>query len=150
MRKKPTAIIGIGNYLMSDEGVGVHAIEELGNLKWPDNIELIDGGTPGVSLLHIISGRKLAIIIDCADFGGKPGDIKVLDPENLLPDNKKESGLHATDLLTVLELAKQTANYPKKLVIIGIQPKKIEMGITLTPAILKSLKKLPPVINKMI
>ncbi len=129
---KPTAIIGVGNFLMSDEGVGIHAISELRKFQWPDSVEIIDGGTPGVSLLHMIDGRKLVILIDCADFGGKPGEIRTFDPEELERDQNSEVSLHATDLLGALALAKSAENYPEKVIIVGIQPKKIEMGTTLS------------------
>lgn len=141
--KSAIAIIGVGNYLMGDEGVGIHAIEELRSLEWPDNVEIIDGGTPGVGLLHLIDGRDIAIIVDCADFGGVPGEIKIFDPDSLKQDARAESGLHATDLLTALELAKKTVKYPKKVRIIGIQPKTIEMRNTLSEEVKSSLKKLP-------
>lgn len=129
---KNTAIIGIGNYLMGDEGAGIHAIARLRGCEWPANVELIDGGTAGVSLIHLIAERELAIIIDCADFGGEAGEVRVFDPDDLKRGDKREAGLHATDLLTVLELARATGNYPKRVVIVGIQPGKIEMGIKLS------------------
>lgn len=140
--KKPIAIIGVGNYLMGDEGVGIHAIEELRKLEWPDYIEIIDGGTIGIGLLHLIEGRKLAIIIDCADFGGKAGDIRVLKPSDLLQDKYTKNGLHSTDLLTALELANCTGNTAKQIYIIGIQPTLITVGIKLSNEIQSILSSL--------
>lgn len=131
-KPKRMAIIGIGNYLMGDEGAGIHAIEKLRESKWPENVELMDGGTAGVGLIHLIKGREVAIIIDCADFGGAPGEVRVFDPDDLKRDEKREAGLHATDILTVLEFARANGNYPQKVVIIGIQPGKIEMGMKLS------------------
>lgn len=148
--KSAIAIIGVGNYLMGDEGAGIHAIEKLRALSWPDNVEILDGGTAGVGLLHLIDGRDIAIIIDCADFGGAPGEIRIFDPDSLKQDARTESGLHATDLLTALELAKKTVRYPKKVRIIGIQPAEIEIGSKLSKEVRKSLNWLDKIIKRTI
>ncbi|HPQ80383.1 MAG TPA: hydrogenase maturation protease [bacterium] len=150
MNKKPAVIIGVGNYLMGDEGVGVHAIAALQEVNLPGEVELIDAGTPGISLVHMIDGRRLAVIIDCADFGGKPGEIKSFDPETLKRDENAEISLHATDLLSALALAKSTGNYPKRVMILGIQPKGIEMGIRLSSEVESALPLLPDLIRDII
>lgn len=136
---KSTAIIGIGNMLMGDEGVGIHIIERLRTLKWPDDIEIIDGQTAGIALLHSIDKRKLVIIIDCADFGGTLGEVRKFDPEELVRDEKKEISLHATDILSVLALAKKTISYPEKVFIIGIQPKTIAPSLSLSAEVASSI-----------
>jgi hydrogenase maturation protease len=147
---KSIAIIGIGNFLMSDEGAGVHAIAALREMKWPNDVELIDAGTPGVAMLHMIEKKKKVIIIDCADFGGKPGEIKTFDPDDLVRDDNKEISLHATDLLGSLELARRTIKYPDEVVIIGIQPESIEMGTKLSKTVQQSLSRLPKLIKEML
>lgn len=144
------AIIGIGNYLMGDEGVGIHAVEELRKHPWPKGVEVIDGGTVGIGLLHLIEGRDFVVIIDCADFGGEPGDIRVFDPKNLQHEEKKEAGLHAVDLLTALDLAKKTSKSPRKISIIGIQPEKISLGKTLSPEVQKSVESLREIVLKCV
>lgn len=149
MNKAAIAIIGVGNYLMGDEGVGIHAIEYLRTFKWPDDVEIIDGGTPGVSLLHLIEGRKLAIVIDCADFGGKPGEVRTFNPDDLVRYEQSEASLHATDLLSALELARKTGHYPEKITIVGIQPKKIAMGPALSAECKEALAMLPTVLEKL-
>jgi len=150
MPRPPIAIIGVGNYLMCDEGVGIHAVSALRELDWPEDVEIIDGGTPGVALLHLIEGRELAIIIDCADFGGNPGEIKTFDPDKLQRDDHAEISLHATDLLSALALARTTGNYPKKIVIVGIQPKEIKMGTKLSEQGRDAIEKLPMTIQELL
>ena len=147
---KTIVIIGIGNYLMGDEGAGIHAVELLRSQKFVDDIEIIDGGTIGVALLHIMRGKKLVIIIDCADFNGKPGEIKVFDPANLKRDANPVIDLHATDLLSTLELAKSTQNYPDIIRIIGIQPENIGMTTSLSEKVTASLNSLRPAIDTII
>lgn len=147
---KPTAIIGVGNFLMSDEGVGIHAISELRKFQWPDSVEIIDGGTPGVALLHMMEKRKLVMLIDCADFDGKPGEIRTFDPEDLERDENSEISLHATDLLGALALAKSAGSYPEKVIIVGIQPEKIEMGTTLSAPVARTIKSISEFIMPLI
>lgn len=150
MKRAPIAIIGIGNLLMGDEGVGIHAIASLRGLAWPEGVEILDGGTAGVGLVHLLDGRQLAIIIDCADFGGKPGEIRSFDVEDLKRDERDESGLHATDLLTALALARQTGSSAQKTIIVGIQPKSIAMGMSLSPEVQSALSQLPEIIRHII
>lgn len=136
---KSIAIIGIGNYLMGDEGVGIHAIEACRQKNWPPGVEIIDGGTSGVSLLHMIRDRDLAVFIDCADFGGSPGELRVFEPKELKRRPTFEISLHATDLLTSLDLARDTGNYPRSAVIIGIQPSAIRISTELSFEVSASL-----------
>lgn len=150
MTRAPIAIIGLGNYLRGDEGVGIHAVEKLRGMPWPDTVEIIDGGTPGVGLLHLIEERRLALIIDCADFGGKPGEIEVFDPDRLERDEKEEISLHATDLLTSLELARRVGRYPQKAMILGIQPKSISPSVSLSPEVLGAIDKIPDMVKEVI
>lgn len=150
MAVNPIVIVGVGNALMGDEGVGIHAIERLRKETWPPGVDLIDGGTPGIGLLHIIEGRDLAIIIDCADFGGRPGEVRTFDPDDLVRDERAEASLHATDLLSALELARRTGHSPKRVRIVGIQPSSIGMGTALSPPVAASLPTIPEVVRTSI
>jgi hydrogenase maturation protease len=150
MTRAPIAIIGLGNYLRGDEGVGIHAVEKLRGMPWPDTVEIIDGGTPGAALIHLIEDRRLVILIDCADFGGKPGEIEVFDPDRLRREEREEISLHAADLLTSLELARRVGRYPQKAIIIGIQPKSISPGVSLSPELLGALDNIPDMVQEVI
>jgi hydrogenase maturation protease len=150
MPRPPIAIIGVGNYLRGDEGIGIHAVEKLRLMAWPDDVEIIDGGIPGVGLLHLIEARRLAIIIDCADFGGKPGEIEVFDPDRLEREEREEISLHATDLLTSLELGRRVGRYPQKAMILGVQPKSISPGVSLSPELVGALDKIPDMVKEVI
>jgi len=139
MKKQPIAIIGVGNLLMSDEGVGIHAIQYLEQFGWPENVELIDAGVPGASLLHIIEDRKLSIIIDCGDFGGQPGEILVVDPKKLNKPSEEMVSLHGMSLLGTLALAEQTGISIKEVRLICIQPKQVDMGDQLSEPLQSAL-----------
>ena len=77
MKQKPIVIIGLGNPLMADEGIGTQIIARLLDLAadYPD-VDFIDAGTGGMNVLHLIADRKKAVIIDCALMKTAPGSIK--------------------------------------------------------------------------
>ncbi len=136
---------------MGDEGVGIHATKSLRALDWPDNIDIIDAGVPSLALLHMIDGRKLAIIIDCADFNGAPGEIKTFKPDDVTnPHDEKKASLHAADLLTTFNIAAEAGITLPPVWIVGIQPAAVEMKMELSKEAAKALKHLPAIIRNLI
>ena len=75
-----TVVLGLGNILLGDEGVGVHVVEELERRGGLPDVELVDGGTAGFSLMPFFDGAGLVIIVDAADDGHPPGTLTVLRP----------------------------------------------------------------------
>ncbi len=138
---KPTIVIGLGNPLMADEGVGIVLIEELVKLatagKLPsDDVEYHDGGTGGMYLLHSIAERQKAILIDCCLMGAKPGTIKRFTPDDV--NSVKQMAhlsLHEVDILKVIKMAKQIGSCPDEIVIFGIEPVAITMQMHLNDTI---------------
>lgn len=123
-------IIGIGNLLLMDEGIGIHVINELEKHKLPHNSEAHDGGTGGFKLIDLMHGTKRVIFIDAVDTGKAPGTITIFKPEyvrSIYP--RKKYSLHDTDLLEVIKMAELLGN-PPEIEIVGIQPKIINYGIT--------------------
>jgi hydrogenase maturation protease len=129
---KPTIVIGLGNPLMADEGIGVVLIEELtkraaaGELPSED-IEYYDGGCGGMYLLHSIAERQKVILIDCCLMGTEPGTLKRFTPDDV--NSVKQMAhlsLHEVDILNVIKMAKQIGQCPDEIVIFGIEPVKIE------------------------
>jgi len=148
---QPIAIIGMGNYLMGDEGVGIHATRKLRELEWPEGVDIIDAGVPSLALLHMIEGRKLVIIIDCADFGGNPGEIRAFTPDQVKkPEPERQASLHAADLMTTLNIAQQMAMQLPPIWIVGIQPKRVEMTMELSSEAEHALVTLAPVVRNVI
>jgi hydrogenase maturation protease len=132
--KRPVAVIGLGNPLMSDEGIGIHVVQRLSGLseKYP-SVDFIDAGTGGVSVLHIIEGRQKAIFIDCARMAEQPGVIKRFKLEDV-KSNKVLTGrsLHEADLVKVLEMAARLGQSPGEVVIFGIEPQRVSAGMGLS------------------
>ena len=147
--KKNIAIIGVGNLLMGDEGVGIHAIKAIGKEKWPNNVEIIDAGVPGASLLHWIENRDLTIIIDCADFKGKPGDVIVVDVDKLKKPDEEIISLHGTSLLGTLKLAEISGTKTGKIILIAVQPQEIKMSDKLSEKVKSALPKIIEIVRKL-
>ncbi len=132
--KKPTVVLGMGNPLMSDEGIGVVLIDRLSRLagSFP-SVEFADAGTGGMSLLHYFDGRSKAIIIDCANMNEEPGTIKRFTSANVKSVKQlAHLSLHEQDLLKIIEMAKLLDQCPKEIVIFGIQPKSVSFGQSLS------------------
>lgn len=123
-------IIGIGNLLLMDEGIGIHVINELEKHKLPKNVDICDGGTGGFKLIDLMHEAKRVIFIDAVETGKAPGTIttfKSKDVRSIYP--KKKYSLHDTNLLEVIKMA-ELLEVPPKIEIVGIQPKTINYGIT--------------------
>lgn len=107
MAAKLIRIIGVGNPLMGDDGVGIKIIELLQQQKLPDFVELVDGGCGGLNLLPLLSDCQQLIVIDAADFGSAPGSIKTLHNNDLnqLSSFCSEQTGHQIGLLQVLQTA---------------------------------------------
>lgn len=140
-KPKQTIIVGLGNPLMADEGIGVVLIEELSKLaaagKLPtDDVEYYDGGCGGMYLLHTIADRQKAILLDCCLMGTEPGTIRRFTPDDV--NSVKQMAhlsLHEVDILKVLELAKEIGSCPDEIVIFGIEPVAITNQMHLNDAI---------------
>jgi hydrogenase maturation protease len=75
-----TVVLGLGNILLGDEGVGVHVVEELRRAGGLEDVELVDGGTAGLSLLPVFDGAGLVVVVDAADDGRPPGTVGLTRP----------------------------------------------------------------------
>src|SRR5512147_954276 len=131
-----TVIIGVGNLLLKDEGVGVHAVRELRQKALPAGVEVLDGGVAGIGLLDFFPGAQKLVLIDAADMNLAPGTVVRFTPEEIrsLPGGPKFSA-HDVGLLEVLELASALGQSPPEVVVIGVQPGEISWGTDLTPEV---------------
>jgi hydrogenase maturation protease len=121
MDQGKTVIVGVGNILWRDEGVGVHVLSELEKrYKFPPDVVMVDGGTGGIVWLPLVLEAKRLIIIDCADFGGTPGEIRRFSFADI-SSGVSFSSTHGMKVAEVLELARSIGSLPDT-VIFGIQP----------------------------
>jgi len=130
-------VLGIGNPLMGDEGVGCRLIEHFLSMpeKYP-SVDFLDAGTGGLSILHLIAGRGKVIIIDCAYMGAAAGTMK-----RFLPDEtesvKRLAGqsLHEADILKIIDMSRLLGQCPDEIVIFGIEPEQVGPGLSLSGAV---------------
>jgi len=140
---KPILIICLGNPLMRDEGIGIHLASEL-TIHLSDNpdVEVMELGTGGFSVIHAIAGRDKIIFVDCAIMGQTPGLIHRFKPEQVHSEKvRMRYSLHEGDLLNTLELSRSLGQCPDDIVIFGIEPKEIAPGESLTNELEKNIQQ---------
>src|SRR3990172_12155045 len=145
-----TLILGIGNILLKDEGVGVHVVKKLKEMSLPDNIEVLDGGTAGLDLVDFISNRKKLIVIDAVKAGEKPGTIYRLTEENLDIKPKAIMSFHDIDFLDALHMSDVMSEKPEETIVIGIEPKDMSDGTELLPEIEERIPRIIEMVMKAI
>jgi hydrogenase maturation protease len=147
-RKKPLEspykhilILGVGNLLLSDEGVGVHIAQRMMTMDWPPEVQVVEGGTDGFGLVNFITEADRMILIDAVKGGGQPGSIYRFEIEDCppYPDIFKTS-VHQISILEVINLSSLIGSTPRT-TIIGIEPASVEMGMELSPSVEAKLPK---------
>jgi len=143
MEKKRIMILGVGNLLLSDEGVGVRVVERLTDqYEFPENVSLVDGGLSGICLLGRISHADRLIVLDAVRAGGKPGTLYRLEGEEIPRRFSAKNSLHGFDLLEALTLCQALDKLPET-VILGVEPGDISTpGPELTPPVIEKMDDL--------
>jgi hydrogenase maturation protease len=127
------ALIGLGNILLRDEGVGVHAANTIKQrYTFSPYVEIIDGGTMGLDLLPIFEGRDKVLIIDAVDFGREPGHIGMIENDDIPSVLNSKLSVHHINLSDVLFAAKLMDISPSEICLIGIQPQSLDVGLDMT------------------
>jgi coenzyme F420 hydrogenase subunit delta len=145
-------ICGCGNPLFADDGFGPAVVEELKKLDLPGNVKVIDAGLGGPHFLFTLLAQsdepvKQLIIIDIADFGGKPGDIAIIKPDDLPPGKYRDA--HSWDLTEPIHQLKHRVNIE----IIGCQPMWVsepEFDIGLSDEVTDAIPRTVQLVLKMI
>src|SRR5208283_859893 len=115
-------VLGVGNLLLKDDGVGVHLINSLRDTPFPDNIQLIDAGTVSHQLLSLFHETDYLILVDAVDANDVPGSIYRFSPDDIKFTSGYKMSLHEMNLIDILQMAEMTGAKPET-VIIGVQPK---------------------------
>lgn len=136
-------VLGLGNILLSDEGIGVHAVNALmKRYVFSTPVDLIDGGTMGLDLLPLFQSRDRILIIDAVDFGKDPGHIGVLEGDRIPSVLNPKLSAHHIGLSDILFAAKLMRETQPEVVLVGVQPKTLETGLDMTPEIQVKLNTL--------
>ncbi len=130
-------VLGVGNILMSDEGIGVHAVTALAEqYDVPDEVEIVDGGTSGMDCLDRIADADLLLIADCMRSKDKaPGTITRLADDQINAWFNTKISPHQVGLSDVLAACSFHGMSPKRVVLLGVQPASFETAMELTPTV---------------
>ncbi|MEW5725549.1 MAG: HyaD/HybD family hydrogenase maturation endopeptidase [Thermodesulfobacteriota bacterium] len=129
-------ILGIGNILQSDEGAGVRVVQELlETYDFPENVDVVDGGVLGLSLMGVVEGADYLIVVDAVKLGGRPGDLFRVPWEHIPDRTRYKDSLHQVDFVEVMSVLPLIAQTPRT-VILGVEPADLETwSLELTPAV---------------
>lgn len=149
---KKLLVLGVGNILLQDEGIGVHAVHEFWKEKenWDDTImDFVDGGTFTQDIFYLFEEYEKILVLDIVRAGHEPGTIYSLEEDQLRKDKNQMLSLHDIDLLDSLGMAEMRGHRPY-LRVVGIEPKTIDWGTELTPELAKSFDDYLKIIRKHI
>jgi hydrogenase maturation protease len=136
MEEKKILILGIGNVLLSDEGIGVHVLRKLEKMDLPKEYELVDGGTFGFELITFFTNKKKVIIIDCIKAEEKPGTIIWAKPDELNLQWQVPFSVHHGGLSELIKSAEMISPTPE-IFILGIVPEDVN---TMNTSLSKTLQ----------
>jgi hydrogenase maturation protease len=136
-------VLGIGNALRGDEGIGAHALRRLVEThSLTQCVEVIDGGVLGLELLPRLEGCAALLVIDAINNDAPPGTIVRLEGEAVPAVWEQKLSMHQAGLGDMLALLRMQDKAPSRLVVWGIQPETIEWGLELSPTVAASLDQL--------
>jgi hydrogenase maturation protease len=135
-----TTVVGIGNVLLGDDGVGVWLVHRLiADYRFEPEIELLDGGTLGLGLMAHLGETERLMVIDAAKTGGPPGTLAVLGESDLPATLRSMLSTHEASLCDLLAALTLLGRAPREFVAIGIQPQSLAPGIALSAPVRATL-----------
>jgi hydrogenase maturation protease len=131
-----TLVLGLGNILLRDEGVGVRVVERLQEqYRFPPGVQVVDGGTLGLDLMAYVEGADRLLVIDAVDAGAEPGTIAHLAGDEVPAFLSLKISPHQMGLSDLLAAARLRGIYPEEVVLWGVQPATIDVGLDLSPIV---------------
>ena len=141
---RPVLVLGLGNPIMGDDGVGIVALEQFRErFEVSEGVELMDGGTWGMNLLPYIESAGKLLLVDAIRAGLEPGADVFLDGPDLPRVLGQKLSAHQVDIVDVLTLAQVRGTLPAMTVALGVEPSTIEMRASMTPAVGRGAARLP-------
>lgn len=136
-------VLGLGNLLLSDDGLGVVAVAELArSYQAPEGVQLLDGGTLGLALLHHVAQAENVILVDAVAADAPPGTLVRLGGEEVPPAVHHRLSPHQVGVADLLDGLRWLGRYPRRLVLLGMVPGTLELSVGLSPAVAARLPEL--------
>lgn len=147
---KSIMVVGIGNYILQDEGVGVHVINSLMEMELPPQVSLVDGGTHSYDLVDFFCQADTVIVIDALKAGGEPGTLYRAPLEELgLKADDNCTSLHQMHFIEAVQMVNLLGHHPQ-IIVFGVEPKVIDWGMQLTPEVAVRVPRLAELIKEEI
>jgi len=118
-------VIGVGNILLCDEGIGVHVVRELSRRGGMPGVEFVDGGVAGATLLHLVEGEERVVLVDAVDAPFPPGTVVRMTPGDLAGSGGPAWSLHDLNLSDTLGMMRLRETLPE-MILLGVVPADIE------------------------
>jgi hydrogenase maturation protease len=139
-REGAVLVLGVGNLLLSDAGLGVRALEQLAQTSTlPAGVQLLDGGTQGLHLLPYLEAASSVLILDAVQRGQPPGTLVRLDGDDIIATLAQTMSLHQVGLNELLAVCRLRGTSPSRLVVWGIEPAQIAWSTELSPQVAAAL-----------
>ena len=133
-------VLGIGNLLMADDGVGVRVAQGLASrYRFPAGVTVLDGGTLGLDLLPRLEGVERLLVVDAVETGDKPGTMVRLTGGDIPLALETKVSPHQMGLKDLLTVAALQGNIPREMVLWGVQPASIDLDMALSPSVAEKL-----------
>ena len=146
-------VLGIGNTLLTDEGVGVRIVEHLeADRNTPPDVQCLDGGTLSFTLAGPIEDSERLIVVDAAELGAAPGTVRCFEGEAMdafLGGNRKRS-VHEVSLLDLMAVSHLSGQLPGHRALVGVQPASTDWGADPTPAVAAAIPEAVAQVQQLI
>ena len=136
-------VLGLGNVLLGDDGLGVRAIEMLASrFRAPEGVELVDGGTLGLGLLAAVADADTLIFVDAIAADAAPGSLVRIEGDQVPPAVLERLSPHQIGVADLLQAAKLIDRYPERVVLCGLVPQSMELSVELSAPVLAAMPRL--------
>ncbi len=136
-------VLGIGNTILTDEAAGVRAVEALERAwRLPENVQAIDGGTSGMEMIEDLSNLDFLIVLDVVKTGAAPGTVVKIAGKEIPVFFRSKLSPHQIALPDVLASLELLDTMPKEIVVLGVEPISLELGMEMTPTVAEKIPQL--------
>ena len=133
--KKPVLVLGIGNIILRDEGVGVRVAERMMQMDLPPHVEVLEGGIKGLDLLYFIEGREKVVVVDAVKAGAPPGTLFRFTDKDLASKKGVMRSAHGIDFSDVVNISGFMGTKPAEIIFLGVEPEDLSASMELSPKI---------------